>query len=218
MCKIHFSEPLPRVLAHLVTPCHTAVQAKPEKRTTVKRHGLISLSDKRPQDHVWVADHAVVFSIRILGFRVVFELGIRYPERPGKPPLFLLLLLLLLLLRALRHHRRSAVGNTWAGWGSIPVVFPRSGDWFGIPKETQPTQEQVQGLRGRPGGGGASVIGADRIPAPRSETKAAEASSLAKRLFAASCAAARNCSLFKTSSRLIGRPFSSTRDWPMRIV
>jgi hypothetical protein len=25
---------------------------------------------------------------------------------------------------ALRRHRRSAVGNTWAVWGSIPVVFP----------------------------------------------------------------------------------------------
>ena len=84
---------------------------------------------------MWVADHAVVFSIRILGFRVVFELGIRYPERPGKPPLFLLLLLLLLLLRALRHHRRSAVGNTWAGWGSIPVVFP----WHGRPPVSHPT-------------------------------------------------------------------------------
>jgi hypothetical protein len=23
-----------------------------------------------------------------------------------------------------RRRRRSAVGNTWAGWGSIPVVFP----------------------------------------------------------------------------------------------
>jgi hypothetical protein len=23
----------------------------------------------------------------------------------------------------MRRHRRSAVGNTWARWGSIPVVF-----------------------------------------------------------------------------------------------
>jgi len=23
------------------------------------------------------------------------------------------------------RRRRSAVGNTWAGWGSIPIVFPQ---------------------------------------------------------------------------------------------